>query len=87
MLTVEHDDQTKRSTIRHPRYARSATTNNLKCHGVFSSSVAAFVTETGRPQLGQFPSDVIAVGAKYLAQSSHHGISALLFPDPQLDRC
>ena len=87
MLTVCIPIQTKSTMIRQPKYAISAVTRSLKCHGVFSSSDSPAASSMCLPQLGQSPLAVIAVGVKYRAHSSHHGISALLLSDAKLDRC
>ena len=87
MLTVCVPIQTKRTMIRQPKYAMSAVTRSLKCHGVFSSSDSPAASLMCLPPLGQSPLAVIAVGVKYRAHSSHHGISALLLSDAKLDRC
>ena len=87
MLTVCTSIQTKSTMIRQPKYAISAVTRSLKCHGVFSSSDRPPAPSMSLPQLGQPPSAVIAVGVKYRAHSSHHGISALLLSDAKFDRC
>ena len=61
----------------------SVATNNLKCHGVDSSSAgsaaACSLSPTSSPHFGQVPSTFIAVGAKYLAHSSHQGMNQSVF--------
>jgi hypothetical protein len=74
---------------RHPMYKHNNVTSNLKCHGSFSfskpasffrSSVSAvtvpemFGVSISLEHSGHRPSAVIAEGAKYRAQGSHHGM-------------